>query len=82
MKIVKVKNTDTNIEVPAEIRVYTSKKVSVLIKDFETSKLIMKDMTSRDGVNWVTSDGLFTCNIPKDMFEQDAGEVLVKISKK
>jgi ribosomal protein L11 len=82
MKIVKVKNTDTNIEVPAEIRVYTSKKVSVLIKDFETSKLIMKDMTSRDGVNWATSDGLFTCNIPEDMFAKDAGEVLVKISKK
>jgi len=82
MKIVKVKNTDTNVEVPAEIRVYTSKKVSVLIKDFETSKLVAKEMTSIDGINWATSDGLFTCNIPKDMFEQTTGDVLVKISKK
>ena len=40
MKIVKVKNTDTNLEIPAELRIYTPEQVVVLIKEFETAKLI------------------------------------------
>jgi hypothetical protein len=43
MKIVKVKNTDTNLELPAELRVYSPEQVVVLIKEFETAKLIKKD---------------------------------------
>lgn len=82
MKIVKVKNTDTNLEMPAEIRVYTSDLVVVLIKEFKTSKLLRQEMTSKDGINWATSDGLFTCEIAKDMFEYDNSTVLVKVSKK
>jgi hypothetical protein len=81
MKIVKVKNTDTNLESPAEIRVYTPNQVVVLIKDFETAKLFSQDMTSVDGINWVTDDGLYTCEIPKDMFEYDKGTVLVRVPK-
>jgi hypothetical protein len=81
MKIVKVKNTNTNLESPAEIRTYTPDQVVVLIKDFETAKLFSQDMTSEDGINWVTDDGLYTCEIPKDMFEYDKGTVLVRVPK-
>lgn len=82
MKIVKVKNTDTNIELPAELRVYTTEQVVVLIKDFETAKLISQEMTSNDEVNWTTSDGVYTCEIPKNCFEYDKGSVLVRVPKK
>jgi hypothetical protein len=79
MKIVKVKNTDTNLEMPAELRVYTPEQVVVLVKQFDTAKLITREMTSNDGVNWVTSDGEYTCTIPKNEFEYT---VLVKVAKK
>jgi hypothetical protein len=79
MKIVKVKNTNTNLESPAELRVYTPEQVVVLIKEFETAKLISREMTSNDGVNWVTVDGEYTCEIPKNEFDFT---VLVKVPKK
>jgi hypothetical protein len=79
MKIVKVKNTDTNLESPAELRVYTPEQVVVLIKEFETAKLITREMTSNDGVNWATGDGEYTCTIPKNEFDFT---VLVKVPKK
>jgi hypothetical protein len=82
MKIVKVKNTDTNLEIPAELRIYTPEQVVVLIKEFETAKLIRQEMTSEDGVNWTTSDGAYTCEIAKDSFEYDKGSVLVRVPKK
>jgi len=82
MKIVKVKNTNTDLESPAEVRVYTPNQVVVLIKEFETAKLFKQEMTSEDGINWVTDDGVFTCEIPKDMFDYDTGSVLVKVPKK
>jgi hypothetical protein len=79
MKIVKVKDTDTNLELPAELRVYTPEQVVVLIKEFETAKLITREMTSNDGVNWATADGAYTCMIPKNEFDYT---VLVKVPKK
>jgi hypothetical protein len=79
MKIVKVKNTNTNLESPAELRVYTPEQVVVLIKEFDTAKLITREMTSTDGVNWVTVDGEYTCDIPKNEFDFT---VLVKVPKK
>jgi hypothetical protein len=82
MKIVKVKDTDTNLELPAELRVYTPEQVVVLIKEFETAKLITREMTSNDGVNWVTADGAYTCEIAKNTFEFDKGSVLVRVPKK
>jgi hypothetical protein len=82
MKIVKVKNTNTDLESPAEVRVYTPNQVVVLIKEFETAKLFKQEMTSEDGINWITDDGVFTCEIPKDMFDYDTGSVLVKVPKK
>lgn len=82
MKIVKVKNTDTNLEIPAEVRVYTPNQVVVLIKEFQTAKLFRQEMTSQDGINWATEDGLYTCEIPKDMFDYDKGTVLVRVAKK
>jgi hypothetical protein len=81
MKIVKVKNTDTNLELPAEVRVYTPNQVVVLIKEFETAKLFRQEMTSEDGVNWTTDDGVYTCEIAKDMFEYDKGTILVRVPK-
>jgi hypothetical protein len=81
MKIVKVKNTVTNLESPAEIRTYTPTQVVVLIKDFETAKLFSQEMTSEDGINWVTDDGVYTCEIAKDMFEYDKGTILVRVPK-
>jgi hypothetical protein len=79
MKIVKVKDTDTNLELPAELRVYTPEQVVVLIKEFETAKLITREMTSNDGVNWATADSAYTCMIPKNEFDYT---VLVKVPKK
>ena len=79
MKIVKVKNTNTNLELPAELRVYTPEQVVVLIKEFDTAKLINREMTSTDGVNWATGDGEYTCEIPKNEFDYT---VLVKVPKK
>jgi hypothetical protein len=79
MKIVKVKHTDTNLELPAELRVYTPEQVVVIIKEFDTAKLITREMTSKDGVNWATSDDEYTCMIPKNEFEYT---VLVKVPKK
>lgn len=79
MKIVKVKDTNTNLELPAELRVYTPEQVVVLIKEFETAKMISKEMSSQDGINWTTSDGAYTCEIPKNSFEHT---VLVKVPKK
>jgi len=81
MKIVKVKNTDTNLELPAELRVYTPEQVVVLIKEFDTAKLISQEMTSVDGINWTTTGGEYTCEIPKDSFEYDKGTVLVRVAK-
>jgi hypothetical protein len=82
MKIVKVKDTNTNLELPAELRVYTPEQVVVLIKEFETAKLISKEMSSQDGINWTTSDGAYTCEIAKNTFEFDKGSVLVRVPKK
>jgi len=79
MKIVKVKNTNTNLESPAELRVYTPEQVVVIIKEFDTAKLITREMTSNDGVNWATDDGEYTCEIPKNEFDFT---VLVKVPKK
>ncbi len=79
MKIVKVKNTNTNLESPAELRVYTPEQVVVIIKEFDTAKLITREMTSKDGVNWVTGDDEYTCMIPKNAFDYT---VLVKVPKK
>ena len=82
MKIVKVKNTNTNLESPAELRVYTPEQVVVLIKEFDTAKLISQEMISVDGINWTTTGGEYTCEIPKDTFEFDKSSVLVKVPKK
>jgi hypothetical protein len=79
MKIVKVKHTDTNLELPAELRVYTPEQVVVIIKEFDTAKLITREMASKDGVNWASSDDEYTCMIPKNEFEYT---VLVKVPKK
>lgn len=79
MNIVKVKNTATNLEIPAELRIYTPNQVVVLIKEFETAKLISQELTSTDGVNWVSSDGVYSCEIPKNKFDYT---VLVKVPKK
>jgi hypothetical protein len=38
-------------------------------------------MTSEDGVNWTTDDGVYTCEIAKDMFEYDKGTILVRVPK-
>jgi hypothetical protein len=82
MKTVKVKDTNTNLELPAELRVYTPEQVVVLIKEFDTAKLVRQEMTSEDGINWTTADNAYTCEIAKDTFEFDKGTVLVRVPKK
>jgi hypothetical protein len=80
MKTIKVKN-QSNQSLPAEIRSYSNGVMVVLIKEFETAKLLMVELRSTSGDNWASSNGEYTATISKAEFE-DGGEILVRIPKK
>ena len=80
MKTIKVKN-QSNQQLPAEVRSYKNGVMTILVKEYETAKLVMVEMRSNGANSWASSDGKYTTILAKDEFE-DGGEILVRIPKK
>jgi hypothetical protein len=55
--------------------------MTILVKEYETAKLVMVEMRSNGANSWASSDGKYTTTLAKDEFE-DGGEILVRIPKK
>jgi hypothetical protein len=55
--------------------------MTILVKEYETAKLVMVEMRSNGANSWASSDGKYTTILAKDEFE-DGGEILVRIPKK
>jgi hypothetical protein len=55
--------------------------MTILVKEYETSKLAIVEMSSTGTDSWASADGKYTTTLAKDEFE-DGGEILVRIPKK
>ena len=80
MKTINLKNQN-NQTLPAEIRSYENGVMVVLVKEFESAKLLMIEMTNTGGDNWSSSDGEYTGTYSSKEFTA-GGTVLVKVPKK
>lgn len=81
MKLLQVQRTDNNRSEPAEIRSFENGVMTLMVKDYETAKMSLVNMTNIGGEDWKSADGKYTCKFAKDGFTS-AGEVLVRVPKK
>ena len=80
MKTINLKNRN-NQTLPAEIRSYDNGVLVVLVKEFDSAKLLMIEMTNTSGDNWTSKDGEYTGTYPSQEFVT-GGTVLIKVPKK
>lgn len=80
MKTINLKNQN-NQSLPAEIRSYENGVLVVLVKQFETSKLLMIEMTNTYADVWTSRNGEYTGVYPASEFTS-GGTTLVRVPKK
>ena len=76
MKTVNLKNKSNQLH-PAEVRSLTTESMLVIIKDFDSAEMSAVELT-KDGDNWISTDGEYTC----DSFGVDTvPDVLIRVPK-
>lgn len=78
MKTVKLLKNDTNQSIPAEVRKIENGSMVVLLKDFDSSKLQMIELTKSDDDTW--TNGVYSCTFTSE--DMGGGEKLVRVPKK